>query len=336
MSRLLSAEYPAVMCFGVGGWGDLLLCLPALRALEALFPNRLTVVCQGLVREDIYNGLRPRAFCDIKVKAAAGRITFDYETLAEDLKGCDLLVSLNDGYDRTVAGFIETLSPVHSIGFFPTGDIKLPLDFSKHGAELRFDVPLVLDASLQLEDFATPVFATEHRDKALRITQIIPSEYRILAVHADTKPEKMWPASRFVTLLDLFLERHNDFIVLVVGDQNLNLDAGRHRDRIIVCESVPLPVAICLMGKVDYFRGVDSCMLHAADLFRTPGVSIFGPSSHKQFGFRFAPHRHVSGGCSMEAVEIDEVLDAVESLTATCKSRRLIEASSSCAVSPAF
>jgi ADP-heptose:LPS heptosyltransferase len=139
-----------------------------------------------------------------------------------------------------------------------------------------------------------------------------------MAVHADSNPKKMWPADRFVELLDLFLSRHPEFIVFVVGAQDLHLDVGQHGRRIIPCYNLPLPLSLALIGEVDLFLGVDSCMLHAADLFRIPGVGLFGPlfgpASHIKYGFRLvSSYRHVCGE-SMDAISTPMVAAALEAL----------------------
>jgi len=60
---------------------------------------------------------------------------------------------------------------------------------------------------------------------------------------------------------------------------------------------------------------IDSCTLHVADLFRVPGLGLFGPSSCTEYGFRFAPHRHICGpDQTMASIGETDVLDVLESL----------------------
>jgi ADP-heptose:LPS heptosyltransferase len=71
-----------------------------------------------------------------------------------------------------------------------------------------------------------------------------------------------------------------------------------------------------LVGEADLFVGVDSCMLHVADLFRVPGVGLFGPTRPRQWGFRFGLHRHVVTEGDMSEIREDEVLGALEAVLA--------------------
>jgi ADP-heptose:LPS heptosyltransferase len=124
----------------------------------------------------------------------------------------------------------------------------------------------------------------------------------------------MWPVEKFIALLDAFLARHEDFVVFVLGGTDLHLDRGRCGDRVIPCCHLPIGVSLALVGLCDVFIGVDSCMLHAADLCRVPGVGLFGPTDPVEFGYRFGRGIHVRGGPFMEDIEEDAVLEALESV----------------------
>ena len=315
MRNPLEAQHPVVMAFRTGGWGDRLLTMPALRALETLFSNRLTLICEDMAGELIFNGLQLRSICEVVLRPYGNSsVGFDAEAVARDVGTCDLLLSIIPGYFPAIGTLIDRLSPTRSVGFAHGFEVTLPLDFNRHSVEPAFDIPRYLDPSLRIEDFATPVFAPKYQRQARELRKAVPQGFRILAVHAETKPQKMWPASRFTTLLHLFLDRHPDFLAFVVGGKNLSLEAGQHSDRVIPCHGLPLPSDFCLVGECDLFLGVDSCMLHAADLYRVPGVGLFGPTSYRQWGFRFSRSRHVCGDGTMEAIKVEEVLEALESL----------------------
>jgi ADP-heptose:LPS heptosyltransferase len=70
-----------------------------------------------------------------------------------------------------------------------------------------------------------------------------------------------------------------------------------------------------LVANADLFVGIDSSMLHAADLARVPGVGLFGPTRAATWGFRFGPHRHVDRS-TMADITVEEVLSAMEDLAA--------------------
>lgn len=265
--ELLEAQKPAVI-YTNGGIGDHLLTLPALRALTTLFPERLTLICLPNARQMCFPDLGLHAVCEMSMNLSGGNRVFDARALAESIRGCDLLLSLNPGYSPSLDLLLDLLTPARSVGFFSPHQIVVPLDFSKHYAELAFSIPLQLSSMLQVEHFALPpLYAAEYRQQAQLLRSKVPAPIQVLAVHAETKAEKMWSVDRLEKLLKHFLSRHPEFVVFVLGRENLNLDVGEHNEQVIPCGGLPFAVSLSLLASVDLFLGVDSCMLHGADLF---------------------------------------------------------------------
>lgn len=332
---MLPARSPVAL-FG-NGWGDHLLALPAIRALESLFPGQLTLVCVPGAHQTFFADLPLHRVYEVPMTGTGEGRRFDAEAVAGHVGATDLLVSFNPWHSPDVDCLIAVLSPPESVGFHPSFSVHLPFDTSKHSAELAFDVPRYLDDNLRLNDFAhPPVFPERARHAARELRALIPAPMRAMVIHADTglwrkgagEPlqTKMWPVERFVQMMDAFLERHPDFVAFVVGSEPLGLDRGRCGNRVISCVGLALDTSLALVGEADVFVGIDSCMLHAADFFRVPGVGLFGPSDSREFGFLFAPHRHVKGDWSMASISVAAVLDAVESLLVETASRTFANA----------
>src|SRR5262249_1937574 len=149
--------------------------------------------------------------------------------------------------------------------------------------------------SLRIESYARPVpIPASVRDQAAAVRAGVPDGTKVLVVHADTNwTEKRWPVTRFIDLLDRFLSRHRDFVAWRGGMGDEELNVGRHGDRGVSQLGLPLDLTMGLVATADLFVGIDSSMLHAADLAGVPGVGLFGPTRAATWGFRFAPHRHV-------------------------------------------
>lgn len=307
------AARPAV--FFANGIGDHLLNLPALRALSAIFRGRLTLVCRPGPRDILFADLPLARVCEAQtVDTERGR-QFDAEQVSRALQGCDLLLSLNPWHSESVDQMLRQIAPRQSIGFFPAFGVHIPLDYEKHSADLAFDAAQHLEPSLRIERYARPPKIDRDAKRiAQRIRNSLPPGWRLMVVHADTSHDKMWPREKFVRVLDEFLTIHTNVVAVVVGHQPIDLASGRMGDRVVPCHGLRLAVSIALVAAADLFLGVDSCMLHAADLFRVPGVGLFGPTAPHEFGFRFGPHRHVSGRGSMDAIHVDDVLDQLMAL----------------------
>lgn len=323
MLSLLDASRPVV--FFANGTGDHLLNLPALRAVAALFEGRLRLVCMEGARAAFFDDLPLGEAIETHMWSEGGTRHFDALALARRIGACDLFLSLNPWHSSSVDGLLSALAPAFSVGFFPAYNVMLPRDYSKHSAELAFDLPLWVATGIDIERFsAEPRWPLEARRWAGAIRAEIPAEMRVLAVHADTKAEKMWPADRWRELLDRLLTRRRDLIVLVLGCESLGLDTCGKSDRVIPCMGLPLTASLALGGLADVFIGIDSCVLHAVDLARVPGVGLFGPTSPAEFGFRFAQHRHVAGAGDMQAITVDMVEAAFEHLWADTRARSVL------------
>ena len=328
IQTMLEARHP-VAIFSMG-LGDHLMVLPALRALAGLFDGRLSLICKPGGRNDFFRQLPLNKVHEIHMqyvfegksvrysedgsKLEPTRIRFDAEWLANEVSECDLFVSFNSWHSSSVDDLIERLAPANTIGYFPQFGIRLPI--KGHGFDAAFAIPQYLNPALKIEDVAgAPEVLPDIHRWAREWRAGLPSSIRVLAVHNESKPRKLWPTDRLVNVLDQFLGRHPNVIALVLGLSDVGLTKGRYGHRIIPCFGKPLHCAISLIGESDLFLGIDSSMLHAADLFRVPGVGLFGPSDPSEYGFRFGPHRHIRGADNrMDTITEDEVLIALESL----------------------
>lgn len=240
---------------------------------------------------------------------------FDAAAVAKRIGKCDLFLSLNPWQSVSLDRLVALLSPELSIGFSPVFQVALARRSKEHAVESAFRAPVSLDPSLRLSDFAFPLrLPACARARIREFLKAAAPGKRVLAVHNETKPEKAWPPDRLSRLVTSFLERHPNFVVFNLDFRNPKMKCGKFKDRVIHSRGLPLPYAFALLRESDLFLGVDSCMLHAADLFRIPGVGLFGPTEPRRWGFRFSPHRHVCDGRGLEFIPESTVLKALESL----------------------
>lgn len=325
LEHLLDARTPTVYFSTL--IGDSVLTLPTLRALREMFAAPLTLVCPKVVFDLCFREVSSR-LVDITGSPPVGPTLgppsdrmLDYDALASEIGPVDLFINAVP-WDVPSNAFVrplrQRLMPTTSIGF-PTGDaydVVIPRDVP-HSADLTFKLARLFDPSARIETYAQPVPIppSVHRDvRAMRAA--LPAGTEVLAVHADTTwVKKRWPVTRLVDLLDRFLARHRDFVAWIVGMGNEELDVGRERDRVFPYLGVPLDTAMGMVAEADLFVGIDSCMLHAADLARVPGVGLFGPTRSATWGFRFAPHRHIDTS-AMADITVDQVLGALDDLVA--------------------
>ena len=317
MHSLSEAKYPAALF--VNGIGDHVLTLPAIRALAELFAGKLKLICLPGASQCFWPDLPLRAPVEAEVSPKRGSANcpsmrvFDADTIAGDVGACDLFLSLNPWHSPSVDRLLGLLKPARSVGFFDSFTDRVPV--VRHVADHVFQVPLRLEPGLRLEDFAAPpCLSVAAQQEASQLRSAISPRTRILCLHGDTAREKMWAPDRFVTLIDEFLDRHSEFVAVVVGVEDLGFGAGRHHNRVIPRLNRPFAASMAIVGSADMFCGVDSSLLHVADIFRVPTVALFGPTDPNRYGARFAPHRHVKARGNMDEIREDKVLEALEAL----------------------
>lgn len=314
-------RYPAVI-FG-NALGDQLLALPALRALTAMFPSRLSLICMPGHRRKFFSELPLRSVCEIAMRGRKGQRVFDAAAIAENIGNCDLLLSLNPWTSPSLRRLLRLLSPELSVGLLPPLKVILRGAAAKHEVDRAFQVPAYLDSSLHPDDFAFPPHVPARvRPRIREFLKSVARGKRILAIHNETRPEKIWPRDRLSRLVNEFLARHPDFVVFVLDIAKPRLPATKFQERVIHSWGLPLPYAFGVLRESELFLGVDSCMLHAADLFRVPGVGLFGPTDPRRWGFRFSPHRHVWDRRGLKFVREAVVIEALDSLIASAKRAR--------------
>ena len=303
----------------INGVGDHLIALPAVRALSTLMRGRLRLLCLPSARELFFSDLTFAAVHNVDLDESSAGQTKDYrhyvvEPLAAAIGDCDLFLSFERQSSPSTAALLRTLRPKESIGFLPEFDVEIPFSSTAHASDLAFAIPKQLAPALRIEDFACP---PQLPDAVLALTgklrADLPRNSVLLAVHAETKPDKTWSSIKLTEVLNELLALHRHLIVVTVGVAPFAFDVGRSRARLLCCHGVPLTVALSVIGACDLFLGIDSCMLHMADLSRVPSVGLFGPTKPAEFGFRFARHVHMSAP-TMDQISVAEVLDALQKL----------------------
>lgn len=322
-SDLLQAKRPAV-CF-VTNVGDAVLTLPTLRALGEMFSAPITLICPKASFDLCFREVSPR-LVDLTGLPLTGppplpgapERPLDYEALASEIGPVDVFIDTlpwSSLASVLIRPLLQRLAPTTSIGFSAgLYDVVVPKG-ECHSADLTFNLAQLFDPSLRIEGYAQPVpIPAAVQEQARSIRAAVPAGVKVLAVHADSNwSEKRWPVTRFIDLLDRFLSRHVDYVAWVVGMGYEELNVGRHGERVIAHLGLPLDLTMALVATADLFVGVDSSMLHAADLARVPGLGLFGPTRAATWGFRFAPHRHVDMS-TMADITVEAVLDAMEEL----------------------
>ena len=308
------SSFRAPVAFFYNGRGDHILAVPALRALATGFPGRLTLVCETGAYDLYYSDITFKVVIEVPfetVESAEPR--FDAWKVARAIDHCDLFISLATWHGPSISELIARLNPVARIGLWSGIDVKAP---GQHYLDKLFSVPRRIWPRIKLSVYDhPPTFPTWAQRQSQRMLDDLPPNARLVAVHNETRASKRWAETRLRDVLADFLENNPDFHVLIVSSlPGITVDE-LWRERVVSCGRLPLAVAYCLVSKSHLFLGVDSCMLHVADLFRVRGVGLFGPTSSATWGFRFSQCRHIDAKDGfMGSITVDAVSKALDAV----------------------
>lgn len=298
--------------------GDHVVALPTVRMLQNLFHNLRAILLPGadvLFYGDI--NFEKKIFVSIPKEAnwLMGKSDnetmerIDFALLREEIGYCDLFLSLNTWHSPNVDNLLNQLNPKMSVGFFSQYSLQLQSQ-SGNMFDILFQQGKLFDSTVKIEDYSLPPLLG-NKEKKLKQSLIDAkneSKIKFLVLHTDTKNKKMWGATSFQEFIDVFLGIHKNYVVCIIGGRhNMKIDEIRYRCRVVDFCGLPLSLSFGLIECADFFLGVDSCMLHVADLCKIPSLGLFGPTDSNKWGLRFAKHVHIQK--PLNELSVEEVLN---------------------------
>jgi ADP-heptose:LPS heptosyltransferase len=189
---------------------------------------------------------------------------------------------------------VEAVRPARTIGMGPPCTELVDYLADTHECDALFGVVRRVQPLARIEPFASPLpSSARSTETARRVRAALPTFGRLLVAHVDSIPEKSWPLASLDTALNQVLSAHDDMHAVVLNTRPGDLPAAVAGGRAVCLNGLSLDRAMSLVAACDLFVGVDSCMLHAADLCRRPGVGLFGSTQARRFGFRWSSRRVV-------------------------------------------
>ncbi len=304
-------QHPAI--FHVNGIGDYMLALPAVRAIVERHGTKASLISSSGPHNLVYGDL-PSTVSLIEVETPDGR-GFDPEMVLPELERCDGLLSFSSWWSSDLEVLVSSFRDrgLPTVGFTTDFETTVEARDPEHAFDLHFRLARSVVADAQFAHYTHPwPLDSKIRRQAGNLREQIGSA-RLLVIHSETtRSDKEWPVECWRALFDRLMSEHRDVVVLILDYVDRRL-APAGASRVIACPGVGLELALALVQTADGFLGVDSCLLHAADFGRVPGVGLFGATSPARWGFRFSPHRHVIAD-GMSAISVQEVFEAVSSL----------------------
>lgn len=308
-----------VVLFLINGLGDYILSMPSIRALFSLFQN-ITVISSKGAKDWFYYEFNYKSFVGIDViNSENEEKKIDVSNFKKKIP-CDLFISLCSWHNESVDELIKLLQPNVTMGLcFNSFDHPKYLKWEQHSCDLAFEIPLYLDKTLSIKDFNKPlIFSPEYTKKAEEILSLLPRNKKKLVVHTETLSNKEWNNSKYITVINRFLEKNSDYIVLLIDINDRGLRAGSNLERIYPLNGFYFPTASEIIKRSNLFLGVDSCFMHVADICQIPGVVLFGPTKAKEWGYRFGGSAIHIEKEDMNQITENEVIHSLQLLEDKC------------------
>lgn len=298
------------LVFHHNGIGDYIMSLPALRLLAKAAPKPVCLVSGKGPASFLYDELAVAQRLQADVLPAHFAHGFDPVTvpIAQDF---DVFISLATWVAPAISRLARQSGARTRMGFFSQFTVR-PDAGDVHDFERMFALALPFAPGARFEDFTAPCRLPEGTP-GLRAS-IAPGAKHLLVVHPDSRKEKMWPLERYDALLRAFLDEAPNWHVAVLNLPRERLRLALETGRASVVSNVALATSMRLVTEADLFLGIDSCMLHVADLARIPGVALFGPTRARQFGYRLGPNRfarNIEVENGLESLGVDRVLSTL-------------------------
>lgn len=325
-----------VTVFCANGVGDHVLALPTLNALANMFPDRLTLILLPRAYQEFFLGIKKSKLVNIRSPrqpftnwwqgTRPGELQeFDYLSLKRKVGRTDVFISLCLWHSPHLQQLIDILTPAVTIGFHE-GSFEHVGNLNLHAFDMYFSLLEVFKSELMLDHYAIPPKQPRrNRDLAAELRESLGSGTRILVVHTDTKRRKMWPPQKFLQAIDAFLASQPKYVAILIGlHHDLDLRNSTNNTRIIDFCGLPLGLTFSIIGVADLFLGIDSCMLHIADLYRVPGVALFGPTEIWKWGYRFTAHRHLVNE-QIDSIDVQDVVTQLLEIESYAEQRHITE-----------
>ena len=301
---------PAHILVRESNWlGDVVMTLPALRALRRRFPaGRLSV----LIREDLAGLFDGAPWIDevIPFRTSGGlRRPGDALRLAAQLRAGahETAVLFPGSFESALSVFLARIP--ERVGYALDGRrllltkaLPLPADDTHEVHEHLGLVRTAFGAEGTPDDLGLEAGETAKAtvaDWLARHRRAPEGRLIALAPGAAYGPAKAWPANRYASLIDLLARKHRAECVLVgvPAERTKCEEVARasHSEALVAAGETTVAGLVALLSLADGFAGNDSGAMHVAGAVGIPTVGIFGstsPDKTAPLGPRARPIHH--------------------------------------------
>lgn len=342
-------SYKKILIVNLAGIGDLLLSLPALKALRKSFPKAKIYL---LTTEKVYEIAKNFEFIDqifclkLNYGGTLGISSF-WRHLITLLKlrreNFDLAVNMrtlvSDKSAKKMLVLLKIINPKKTAGrdtekrgsFF---DLKIPETQTGEKYESEYDLELVEALGVEVNDkeIDFKVSANDSADiEQQLLKRNIPKNSLIIGIHPGGMPTRRWPIENFCQLIVMLSKQIDCYFMITGGYNEINLAQRLEKtlpNKVIsFADKLNIQQTAALIAKCNIFISNDTGPMHIAAILKMPLIALFGPGDIKRFDPRVifksaivfynkqecAPCEQVTCGkmICMQSIKTDDVAKAV-------------------------
>jgi heptosyltransferase II len=305
MENKKDMTYKKILIVNLAGIGDLLLSLPALKALRKSFPQ--AKICL-LTSEKVYEIAKKIEFIDqifclkisyggiLGISSFCGHLISLLKLRKESF---DLAVNMrtlvSDKSAKKMRLLLKIINPKRTAGrntenrgsFF---DLKIPETQIGEKYESEYDLELVeaLGAAVIDKEIDFKVSADDAADiEQQLLKQNIPNNSLIIGIHPGGMPTRRWPIECFCQLIESLSKQIACYFVISGGYNEINL--AQRLEKILPNKVISfagklnIQQTAALIAKCNIFIANDTGPMHIAAILKTPLIALFGPGDIKRF-----------------------------------------------------
>jgi heptosyltransferase II len=285
------ADRNKILIVNLGGIGDLLLSLPALKALR---------------------GLYPQAEIDLLVAPQAEELARDFSCvnnifvininilLSLRKKRFDLAVNMRTLASRSgslkIKLLLDIIKPFKKAGRDTGGrggffDIKIAETDIGQKYEMEYDLETV--EALGAEHIDREIGLKVEKDAERSVSQLLENEGIsakdiLIGIHPGGMPSRRWPVSNFARVIEEIARKEPVKFVITGAESESGLaaqlsQAAADIKSVNLCGKLNLKQLLALIKRCDLFISNDTGPMHIAAALKTPQVAIFGPGDIIRF-----------------------------------------------------
>lgn len=327
-----------ILVIDFGQLGDVILSLPALRAIREKFPDaRITVAAGKSCTTALeMSGYANEILAVDRVALRDGAKLWSIGKIIKLVKDVrrrefDFVIDLHSLSETNLLGWLSK-APKRLYGRRPGRSLDYLANFrpspptedrEKHATDRYLDVliPLGIKNALR-EPVLIPSSANqEAAEKFLRKNKADAGTRLVGLFPGAGHPSRRWALERFVTLADLLIRNDGVKVLVVLGPEEVELRkrvAKEFPRGVIVVEKLSLPDLAALLSRLSVLISNDTGPMHIAAAVGTPVVKLIGHPTLNTY-VPLGDQHTVIHGANIDAITVEDVYAAAHTSLARAR-----------------